>query len=152
MAARPKPRQIGKSHFAGMHVHLAVFGAACQRGYDLFRGVEQAGRSKARSTARKGIEVPSRECKSTFDLFSHTHPCSPVPGASNLHAQLENGGAELLGARSHPDCSNQTVSGDDGAIAGMEHVGAAQAEIVFHLLDGAKHARQVAPGIVPSMQ
>ena len=65
-------------------------------------------------------------------------------GSSNLHAQFEYGGAEFLGPfhfvrfiRIEQDQRVQV------AIARMEDVGAAQAEVVFHLFDGAQHARQM---------
>lgn len=76
--------------------------------------------------------------------FLHSYAVLSRHGSSNLHAQFEYGGAEFLGPfhfvrfiRIEQDQRVQV------AVARMEDVGAAQAEVVFHLFDGAQHARQM---------
>lgn len=122
-----------------MYVHLAVFSAAGQRRYDLF-GIEQARRIECPLDRQERVEFFARELHAHLIYFLHSHTVLSSHGSSHLHAQFEYGRAEFLGAlhfvrfiRIEQDQRMQV------AIARMEHVGATQAELVFHLLDGAQH-------------
>lgn len=104
-----------------------------------FSGLSRHGGSNARLTARNASSS-SRELHAHLIYFLHSHTVLSSHGSSHLHAQFEYGRAEFLGAlhfvrfiRIEQDQRMQV------AIARMEHVGATQAELVFHLLDGAQH-------------
>jgi hypothetical protein len=115
------------------HQHLAVLGAAVQRG-DHLAGVEQTLGSKARLT-------PNICSFSSAELHAHAvelfdaHAVLAGHGAAHGHAGFQDVGAKQLAAvqlvrvvRIEQDQRVQV------AVARVEHVGAAQLVLLLHLL------------------
>src|SRR3546814_18555743 len=60
--------------------------------------------------------------------------------AAPLQTKFRNGGAEFFGALDFfPLVGIEHDQGMQVAIAGMKHVGTAQAELIFHFFYGSKH-------------
>src|SRR5690606_23810839 len=92
-----EPRQIGKRQPSPAHVHASVLRAACERGDRLAR-VEDAGRVEGALDREEGLELLGRELRAhRFDLLD-AHAVFAGDGAAELDAQLEDLGAEALGA------------------------------------------------------
>src|SRR5690606_7520326 len=128
-----------------MNVHLAVLGTTRQSGDELFRVKQPVGIKGAFQGVEK-VELFARKLHAHLVDLLDTYAMLASYRATHLHAKFQNGGAELLGALHLVDLvgveQNKRMQ---IPVACMKDIGATQAELVFHLFDGAKHPAQVAP-------
>ncbi len=107
-------------------------------------GLSSSAVSKARLTARKASSSALRELHAHRVDLLDADAMLAGDGAADLHAQLQDLGAEMLGAVEFAGLVG--VEQDQRmqvAVAGMEHVGAAQAVLDLHVGDAQQHLRQV---------
>src|SRR5690606_36879149 len=137
-------RQFRKADVSAMDVHFPVLGAARQRGYDLL-GIEQTIRIECSFERQKIVEFLARELNAHLIDFFHAHPMLAGDRTPDLHAELEDSGAEFLGAL---DLVGRVGIEEDErmqiAVARMEDIGTAQTELVLHLLYRTQDAAEMA--------
>ena len=130
-------------HLPGMNVHAAPFGAAMQLGYGL-AGVEQPARIECGLHFVEACEFGRGELAAHLpDLFD-ADAVFAGDGAADLDAEFEDAAAEVLGLFQF--ARHVGVEQDERmqiAVAGMEHVGDAQAAFGTHLGDARQHMRQL---------
>ena len=93
--------QIRKFLLARMHVHASEFGAAMQCGHG-FAGVEQRMFVERRLDAVKRRELERLELVAHRIDFFDADAVLARDGAADVDRELQNFGAELLGAMSSP--------------------------------------------------
>src|SRR5439155_16945874 len=140
--ALSESRNIRMREIALMDVQLAELGAAMQRGHAL-AGVEQRVRIEGRLDREEALELAGTELDAHPGQLFDTDAVLAGDRASNFDAKLEDRRAECLGAR---DLAFRVRVVEDErmqvAVAGVEHVGAAQSELHRQLFDSCQYRRQ----------
>lgn len=136
----------------GVNVHRAEFRAAVQ-GRDVLAGVEQALRVERRFYRVKQGQLVAVELRAHLIDFLPSHAVFAGDAAADLHAQFQY----LPAQRFRPGQFAGLVGVEQDqrmhiAVAGMEHIGHAQAMFGAEAGDAFEHAGQFAAGMVPSMQ
>ena len=127
-----------------MDVHAAEFGAAMQ-GRDVLAGVEQAARVEGRLDRMEQRQLVGVELRAHLIDLLAADAVLAGDAAAHLHAQLENLAAQVFGAFQLTGLvgieQDQRVH---VAVAGVEHVGHAQSELLGQVGNALEHARQLA--------
>src|SRR5690606_5009448 len=136
--------QFGEGQLAVVDMHAAEFGAAVQS-WNVLARVEQAARVEGRfHRVEQGQLVGIELGAHLVDLLA-TYTVFTGDAAANLDAKFEDLAAQVFGALQLTFLvgieEDQRVH---VAIAGMEHVGHAQAVLLGKLGDALEHARQLA--------
>ncbi len=97
LSGRSEPRQFGVRKLAVVHVHLAELGAAGER-RDALAGIEQRVRVERGLDAEEALELGRPELHAHLRQLLDADAVLAGDRAADLDAQLEDRGAERLGA------------------------------------------------------
>ncbi len=114
------------------------------QGWDCLAGIEQAGRIEGALDGEERVAFGGRELHAHRADLLHADAVLAGDRAAERDAEFENVGAERVGA--FPFARLVRVEQDQRmqiAVAGVEHVHAAQRVFLFHLFDRAQHAAEM---------